>query len=200
MNLLDAIAEYALTCYYREANIATANRSDDDAHGLLNGYNGPHCWVGEAEANNHTMGDTRTACMAWVGISTEFDGFSAFDIATAYAEMSAMLTDAEALAELQQIVESERDTWHAIANRWDSDADDADALAEWEETVAIVDKRITDRADTMDRLAAYCERAMTTAKGVVMDRRCKRVHYATVGEETIIDLARAVEATMTKGL
>lgn len=141
--ILDAIAEHALACYYREARVPVAAQSEDDAHALLSGYNREaDCWVANAEADGYNMGDTRSACMVWKAMVDDFIGFTSAEVATIYAEIADMTADPAALAALQESAESERDTWHAIANRPDSDADDADTLDAWEDTTEVIADRM----------------------------------------------------------
>jgi hypothetical protein len=144
--ILDAIAEFALASYYHEAGIPADCQSVDDAHALLNGYNSDTCWVGAAETSGHNMGNTRAACMAWSAASSDFIGFNALEVAGVYSDIAGMTNDAAVLAELEELAEGERDTWHAIANRLGADADDADALEAWENVLQVILAREVSRA------------------------------------------------------
>lgn len=116
--ILDAIAEHALACYYREAGIPHSQRADDDAHALLNGYNKDGCLVAEAEARCRSMGDTRAACMAWTAMASDCAGFTSLEAADVFADAVGMVTG-DALAELREDIECKR---AALASAGDYEA------------------------------------------------------------------------------
>lgn len=123
--LLDALAAYALACYYCDAQVPENERHDDDAHGLLNAC---PSWVVVKENEGYSMANTRAAVINYTALATDYIGFAPLDIVAIYSEVAEWLPCQRAA--IAVIVERERDTWQAICQRT---GEDGEVLAAYDE-------------------------------------------------------------------
>lgn len=181
--VLDAIAEHALSCYYREAGIPQSQRAEDDAHALLNSYNKNGCLVAAAEARYRGMSDTRTACMAWTAMASDCAGFTSLEAADVFADAVGMVTG-DALAKLRSDIETER---AALA-----EAGDDEAAHAWGVVLASADRRI---ASDDERCAAYAAAAMKASQHRAIAAANGLTLAVEEYEDAITALADAIVAT-----
>lgn len=180
---LDAIAEHALACYYREAGIPTAQRAEDDAHALLNSYNADGCLVAAAEARHRGMSDTRTACMTWVAMAYDCIGFTTTEAADVFADAVGMVTG-DALLQLRGYIETERATLAELG--------DAEAAHAWALVLAAADRRI---ASDDERCAAYAAAALKASQRRAIAAANRLTLAVAEDEDAITALADAIIAT-----
>ena len=180
--LLDAIAEHALSCYYREAGIAHADRSEDDAFALLNGYNGYDCWVAAAE-RSRIMSDTRAACMAWGALASDCIGFTSEEAAGVHGDAVGMVSG-DALNALRERIAAET---AAVAG-----SGDAEALQAWRDALAIADRKA---ASDDERCNAYAVTAFKVSQRRAIAAANRLTLAVAEDDDTIAALADAIIAT-----